>query len=602
MSQCASCHSNIYHSFLQTGMGSSFGPATKIKSAAQFGKNQVVYDKFRDFYYHPFWQNDSMYIMEFRIYKKDTIYKRIERVDYIIGSGQHTNSHLTNINGYIYQLPLTWYAQKQQWDLPPGFENGRNIRFTRNIDVECMSCHNAMPVMQKGSNTEFLSIGNGIDCERCHGPGEIHIKEKLAGKIVDTATQIDYTIVNPKKLNWQLQVDLCQRCHLQGNAILKSGKSFTGFRPGMKLSDFVDVFMPKYDGNNHSFIMASHAQRLQMSKCFIESNKQTSNNENKKFNSLNLTCITCHNPHVSVKVTGKEIFNNACIKCHQKDNFCSENKQILLAQNNNCVGCHMPRNGTEDIPHVTVHDHYIRKPEKTIDANAVSTYAGLYCVNNAEPNIQSKTSAYLMYFEKFEGKNSSLDSAWFWINKLNNKEALPHKIHYFFLLNQYQNIVALSSQIKNPDAWTAYRIGQSFQHTKDYINAEKFYKIAADESNNQIQFLTKLGSVKILNNKLDEAIEILKFSLNKQPKQEEALINLGFAYLQKQNINDAIYYYNMALALNPDNTQALYNRGVLLYQQKNTNAAKNDISNLLKLQPNNSEIQSLAKLLNIEIK
>lgn len=50
--------------------------------------------------------------MEFRLAKGDTIHKRIESVAYIIGSGQHTNSHLININGYIYQAPITFYTQK----------------------------------------------------------------------------------------------------------------------------------------------------------------------------------------------------------------------------------------------------------------------------------------------------------------------------------------------------------------------------------------------------------------------------------------------------------------------------------------------------------
>src|SRR5690606_38519479 len=99
----------------QTGMGQSFAPASKQKSAADFSEHHVVYDKHIDLYYHPFWRDESMYIMEFRLSGKDTIYKRTEKVDYIIGSGQHTNSHLMNVNGYVYQLPLTWYAQKKQW-------------------------------------------------------------------------------------------------------------------------------------------------------------------------------------------------------------------------------------------------------------------------------------------------------------------------------------------------------------------------------------------------------------------------------------------------------------------------------------------------------
>ncbi len=30
----------------------------------------------------------------------------------------------------------------------------------------------------------------------------------------------------------------------------------------------------------------------------------------------------------------------------------------------NCVNCHMPLKGAKDIPHVSIHDHYIRKPGK----------------------------------------------------------------------------------------------------------------------------------------------------------------------------------------------------------------------------------------------
>ena len=49
MSQCKLCHQEIYNSFLQTGMGKSFEPASKNKSAAKIDKHAVIYDKFSDF-------------------------------------------------------------------------------------------------------------------------------------------------------------------------------------------------------------------------------------------------------------------------------------------------------------------------------------------------------------------------------------------------------------------------------------------------------------------------------------------------------------------------------------------------------------------------
>lgn len=597
--QCASCHNDIYQSFMQTGMGQSFAPATRQKSVANFNNHKPVYDKFNNMYYYPFWVADTMFIAEFRLSGKDTIYKRIERVDYIVGSGQHTNSHLTNINGYIYQLPLTWYAQLQKWDLPPGFENGRNVRFSRNIALECMSCHNAMPLVEPTSDNKFISIGNGIDCERCHGPGELHVKEKLAGKLVDTATQIDYTIVNPKKLSWQLQVDVCQRCHLQGNAILKPGKSFTDFKPGMHLSDIVDVYMPSYVEDDNQFIMASHAQRLQMSKCFIESNKQQTNN-NKAFSTLNLTCITCHNPHVSVKVTGTQIFNNACMKCHNNGpQDCSEKPQQILAQQNNCVGCHMPKNGTEDIPHVTVHDHYIRKPVTTQIANNLKTFAGLYCVNNSRPNANNtKAAAYLNYIERFEGDAAAIDSAWWWVLQLNTNEQIPLKIQYHFLLKQFDKIIALSNRLTNADAWTNYRVGQAMMYANRFNEAEIWYRKAVNAAPYNLDFMNKLGAALVKLNQINEAIDVFTNSLKLQPNQEDAWVNKGFALVKLNNFTQAMQCYNRALQLNPDNQQALFNRAALHYLNKNNALAKQDLKLLMQLDANNQQVKDLYNQLN----
>lgn len=109
-------------------MGKSFDLATKSKSSGDF-KNATFFDKESDLHYKAFWDKDSLFIKEFRK-GKDTTCQRTEQVNYIIGSGQHTNSHIQNVNGYLNQMPMTFYSQKQKWDLPPGFENGMNSHFT----------------------------------------------------------------------------------------------------------------------------------------------------------------------------------------------------------------------------------------------------------------------------------------------------------------------------------------------------------------------------------------------------------------------------------------------------------------------------------------
>ena len=184
--QCRMCHAEIYDSYMQTGMGKSLHYATKEHSALEGSEMPIIHDSIKNLSYKPFWKNDSLYIKEFRLKGKDTIHILIKKVDYKIGSGHHTNSHLFEINGYVHQMPYTYYTQDKIADLPPGFEDGQNTRFSREIGLECMSCHNAYPNHESGSLNKYNSIPQGIDCERCHGPGEVHIQQKLAGNIIDT--------------------------------------------------------------------------------------------------------------------------------------------------------------------------------------------------------------------------------------------------------------------------------------------------------------------------------------------------------------------------------------------------------------------------------
>ncbi|MDZ4667215.1 MAG: tetratricopeptide repeat protein [bacterium] len=597
---CKNCHLGIYESFVQTGMGQSFGKATKAKSAANFTNHKPVYDSILNLYYYPKWIGDTLFVLEFRLRGRDTIHKRIERVDYIIGSGQHTNSHLTNLNGFIYQLPLTWYSQKKQWDLPPGFEKGRNVRFSRAIEMECMSCHNAMPEIAPGSENKFLKIPEGIDCERCHGPGELHVFEKAQGKIVDTATQIDYTIVNPKKLSWERQIDVCQRCHLQGNAVLQPGKSFADFRPGMNLGDYVQVFMPKFVGRDDEFIMASHAQRLQQSKCFIASNKANAKVNSKGFASMSLTCITCHNPHVSVKVTGKQIFNNACLKCHQTD-ACKEEPAQRNAVSDNCVSCHMPQSGSVDIPHVSVHDHKIKIPVKKERLSEIKQFAGIYCVNTNATNSITLAKANLNYVEKFEGDLSSLDSAKFWIQDIGDL-AKQHAllIHYWYLKNAWSKIAELAKEFDlsiEQDAWLCYRIGQAYQNLGELMLAETAFKRAVKIAPENLALLNKLAVVKLQDQEYDKAIELFQLSLSKQSKQPEVLVNLGFALANSEQIGKALACYTDALKLDPDYQQALLNRAALFMLNKDNASAIRDLKQILVLNPNQIDVKQLLKSL-----
>ena len=122
--QCKICHVEIYESYMQTGMGKSLHFATKQNSSLSSSNMPIIHDSIKNLSYQPYWKNDSLYLLEFRLKGKDTIHKLSRKVTYKIGSGQHTNSHLFEINGYVHQMPYTYYTQDAIADLPPGFENG----------------------------------------------------------------------------------------------------------------------------------------------------------------------------------------------------------------------------------------------------------------------------------------------------------------------------------------------------------------------------------------------------------------------------------------------------------------------------------------------
>ena len=571
-------------------------------------------------HYNAFWQNDSLYFKEYRLEKKDTVHSRVEKVNFIIGSGQHTNSHLQIVNGYINQMPMTFYTQKKHWDLPPGFENGFNTHFTRKIGLECMSCHNGYPNFVLGSENKYNSIPTGIDCERCHGPGSIHVAERQSGKIVDTSKYIDYSIVNPAKLSIDRQFDLCQRCHLQGNAVLKEGKSFYDFKPGQKLSDFISVFLPKYKNADEDFIMASHADRLKQSACFIKSYEKVQNKNSLKPYKEALTCVTCHNPHLSVKETNKNVFNDACNNCHtansKSDLLCSE-KNVVLARNAkpghapvkflNCVGCHMPSSGSTDIPHVSVHDHYIRKPISKKEKDKIKTFVGLYSINEKDPSSLTRAQAYINQYEKFDQNVSFLDSA---ASLLKDKKAedlftnVRALIQLNFIKQNFQKIISYVTQIgeqrclnslfvkksfDNLDAWTCYRIAESHYYTNDLTGSIQWFKQAVNLAPFNLEFRNKLGSTLAALNNFKDAKEQFNFVIKENPKHVSALTNLGYVKLSEGVQSEAIKLYEIALKIDPDYEPLLLNLAGYYAFTKNKKEAKRYLENILKKNPKNQK-------------
>ena len=590
METCRGCHSEIYKTFIETGMGKSFGLATRQKSAADFEpKHAVIYDKELDYYYKAQWQNDSLFITEFRLNGRDTIHKRREHINYIVGSGQYTNSHIWSSNGYLYQAPITFYTQKQQWDLAPGFEGGASTRFNRIIQSECMTCHNGLPGFEQQSLNKYTNVKTGIDCERCHGPGSLHVAARQNGLPVDTGKTPDYTIVNPRRLSTELQNNICQRCHLQGIAVLEEGKTFFDFRPGMRLSEVMNVFMPQYEGARDKMIMASHVERMKLSNCYAVSEK--------------MSCITCHNPHISVKFTPRSQYIMACNSCHgaAADVHCSETEATRAAAGNDCITCHMPRNGAIDIPHVAVTDHYIRKrPQKDTLESKITAFLGMRCFNNDNPGPLSKARAFMEFYERYTPNNALLDSAVFYINMVVSDEEKKHQnrdyIRVHFLLQHYDRAVGYA-KIQQPtemrDAWTAYRVGESYSRLGKPALAETWLRQAVKLMPLALDFQVKLGDVLTDLKKYPEAEQTLQYVLAEDPKKTAALASVGYLYMQQNNLAAAQPNLLKAFRQDPDREQNALNLAIVLHLQQEDKEAKRVLKTLLYHNPKQEQAKAM---------
>src|SRR5262249_57597529 len=152
-------------------------------------------------------------------------------VDYVIGSGTRGHSYLADRDGHLFQTPISWYSQKGAWGLSPGFDAER-VR-GRAIKPDCLYCHanRTRPVADTVNAYQKPPFaGHAIGCERCHGPGELHVKERT--QRATAGGLIDHTIVHPGKLTPALRDSVCRQCHLAGEVrVLRPGRGINDFRP-----------------------------------------------------------------------------------------------------------------------------------------------------------------------------------------------------------------------------------------------------------------------------------------------------------------------------------------------------------------------------------
>jgi tetratricopeptide (TPR) repeat protein len=358
---CAGCHSQIAQNHLHTGMGRSLFRPTSANTVEDYTSNNKFTHPLSETHYSMILRDGAYFQRRWQIGfgGKETNVEE-SRIDYVIGSGNHARSYLhRTARGTLIELPLGWYSEKGgYWGMSPGFDS-RHPPTRRLVSYECIFCHNGNPLIPAGHDapgSEPVFSGDlpeGIDCQRCHGPGGSHVRTaQTAGA---NREQIRASIVNPARLSPKLRMDLCMQCHLEPAStaipalIRRFNRAPFSFTAGEPLGAFVLAFdhSPGAQHGDKFEIVGSSAYRLRKSRCFLESKDA-------------LTCDTCHDAHRIQR--GEEAvrhYSEVCRQCHAAvDRLVSKGAHPVLTD---CVTCHMPKRRTEDVVHAIMTDHLIQR-------------------------------------------------------------------------------------------------------------------------------------------------------------------------------------------------------------------------------------------------
>ncbi len=338
--RCQECHSGRHESFVHTAHS---------RSLSVLQPDQEPPDATFD---HPLSRR------RYKVYRKDGQMRHKEillagdeelelsdyPLKYLVGSGRFSRSYLAEVDGFLIESPITWFASLKVWRMSPGYDETSHSAFNRTMGFDCLYCHTGT-MQAVGNSPHRMRLGElAIGCERCHGPGSLHVKKHAEGGGKTSGAE-DLTIVNPDRLSRDLAESICYQCHLSTTTrVSVRGRHKGDFRPGLPWQDFyVDYTYPSNKSDQMN--VTGHVEQLRLSRCYQETET--------------LSCLTCHDPHENATPAQRVAQNRAtCVKCHEQQGCGLPLATRTEQADNDCVHCHMPQTGT-DISHIAFTHHRI---------------------------------------------------------------------------------------------------------------------------------------------------------------------------------------------------------------------------------------------------
>jgi len=454
--------------------------------------------------------------------------------------------------------------------MSPAYDRPDHSGFSREIVHRCMFCHNAYPDIEPGSDDwDFASafpgtLPEGIDCQRCHGPGRNHVEAVKRGA---SGAQIRAAIVNPSRLSPYLQMEVCMQCHLETTSsslpatMLRDGRGVFSYRPGEPLGNYVLNFdHAPGTGHEDKFEIVSAAYRLRQSSCFQKSGR--------------ITCTTCHNPHQALR--GEEAdrhYAKVCLGCHENaiKKLVSRQKHPAAQE---CVGCHMQRRRPSDVMHAVMTDHRILSRPVATKAPVEEQHDG---------NTWPYSGEVALYYPSSLPKTAEneLDLA---LAQVVQQSNLPQGLQGLEkAVRQYQPLGRAETYFQLADAW--FRVGQ--------INRSiPWYQEAVKRDPGRWRYLYSLGMALAVAGQADRSTEVLQRARSLAPHEPVILYALADADFARGRLPDAISLLKRAIGLNPDLAEGPNNLGNALSRAGDLNGAAAALRDAARLRPEVSSIRT----------
>ncbi|MBC7554721.1 MAG: tetratricopeptide repeat protein [Taibaiella sp.] len=305
-----------------------------------------------------------------------------------------------------------------------------------------------------------------------------------------------------------------------------------------------------------------------------------------------------------MKFTPRSQYITACNGCHGAaagQHGCSEKAQVRASKNDDCVTCHMPHNGSIDIPHVAVTDHYIRRrPGQDTLKKEITAFLGLKCFNNDRADAITTARGFMEFYERYTQSKGLLDSALQYLGRQQAVEAGAKQnrdyIRAYFLLQDFGKVAEYGAALKPGsmnDAWAAYRIGEALYQLQKAGDALPWYKRATEVWPYSLDFQNKYGICLMSLGKTGEALKVFSFIVSENAAHVSANTNLGYIYMQQGNNTMAYNHLLAARQADPDYEQNLVNLAVWYHTNKRPDDAEKCLRHLLNKHPDNERAKAM---------